>query len=116
MRRRMIRTLAGVVLLLAGSGCGGSAPLQIADASIPPAGRSYKSLGWTSAESCQERLFGFAITDGGRTYDAYKAALAAKPGADALIDVTTDTHLRVIVVWQRICVELHGEAIQFSAS
>lgn len=116
MGKKVLGVLGGIAVLSLVGACGGNLPLQIVDSSIPPAGRSYQSVGQVAGKSCQQSVFGFAISDGGRTYDAYKAALAAAPGADALIDVASDVSVYTIYPWSRICVHVTGEAVTYRAS
>jgi hypothetical protein len=94
-------------------GCGGHRPLQIVAATSPVAGRSYTTVGRATGTSCQQKLFTFAITDGGRTYDAFQAALKSQPEADALIDTTADTSVLNILIWSRSCAHVNGEAVKF---
>ena len=93
-----IKILAGAALAAAAmvmSGCY-SYPGVIQDKSKPMSQNGYTVVGdEVSAAECQVFLFGFPMSDlrGSSGRRMYKNALAQAPGADALVEYTTDTKM-----------------------
>ena len=90
-----MKVLAGVAIAAAMMGMTGchSYPGTIADKSKPIAQNGYTVVGdEVSATECQVFLFGISLSDlrGSAGRRMYKNALAQAPGADALIEYTTD--------------------------
>ncbi len=111
---KTLLTHAWIVALAAGaSACTVYQPHDIAPTTAPTLSRAFKEVGPVRGESCQNRVFGFAISDGGRLYDARNAALA-NADADALIDVTADVDATDYLVFRRQCIVVEGKAIKFT--
>ena len=91
-----LKVLAGAAIAAAAmamSGCH-SYPGTIQDKSKPMSQGGYTVVGdEVSATECQVNVFGIGLSDvrGSAGRRMYKAALAQAPGADALIEYTTDT-------------------------
>ena len=87
--------------------------MQIAASTEPIGKRSYDIVGNARGESCQFTVFNYAVSEGGRTYDAYQAALKSS-GAEALIDVTAYYRQTVYPLnIRRDCAVVEGKAIKF---
>ena len=93
-----MKVLAGAAIaaaMVAMSGCS-SYPGMIQDKSKPIAQNGYTVVGdEVSATECQVFLLGIAMSDlrGSAGRRMYKKALDQAPGADALIEYTTDTKM-----------------------
>ena len=86
----MVAAIAAVAMIM--SGCH-SYPGSIQDKSKPIAQNGYTVVGdEASATECQITVFGIGLSDlrGSAGRRMYKTALAQAPGADALIEYTTD--------------------------
>ena len=92
------KVLAGAAIAAAAmvmSGCS-TYPGTILDKSKPMDQNGYTVVGdEVSASECQVSIFGFSMSDqrGSAGRRMYKKALAQAPGADALIEYTTDVKM-----------------------
>ena len=94
--KRKMKVLAGAAIAAAAmvvSGCCHSYPGTIQDKSKPMTQNGYTVVGKeVSAIECQVSVFGIGVSDvrGSAGRRMYKTALEQAPGADALIEYTTD--------------------------
>jgi hypothetical protein len=88
-------------------------PGGIAASTIPLEQGGYEVLGPVKAQDCLWQLFGvIPVTDSNETHVAIAAALAQKPTADALIQVTSDAFSHYYVVVSRTCTEVDAIAVK----
>ena len=106
---RVCASLLALVLLCTScaSTSGGIAP-----STIPLEPGSYDALGPVRGKSCVWYILGLIpVTGGNRTSLAIAKALARRPGATALIGVTSDTYSQFFVVVTRTCTDVAGTAV-----
>jgi hypothetical protein len=108
----MLRTLARVAVALAASGClhysGGIAPSNVP---LDPDG--YTVIGPAYGIDCRWGILGIIPLSGANeTRRAVEQAIQSTPGADALVNVSTDTFGQYWLVISRHCTEVHAMAVQ----
>ncbi|MFG0320127.1 MAG: hypothetical protein ACF8XB_22840 [Planctomycetota bacterium JB042] len=112
MRSTRSPALAALALFAALGGCahisGGVSP-----ASRPLAPGSYEVLGPVRGQDCVYYILGLIpVMNGNETHVALKDALRKEPGADALIEVTSDTYWQHWIVVSRVCTQVQGTAVR----
>lgn len=89
-------------------------PGGIAPSNIPVSQNGYSELGRVQAQDCMVRLLGILPVSGGnQTADAVSRALAQKPGADALVNITVDRVSKYFILWSQTCTEVRARAVRF---
>jgi hypothetical protein len=84
----------------------------VAPSTIPLAPGGYTVLGNVRGKDCVWHLLGLIpVSSGNMTYRAVSEALAERPEATALINVTADTHSEFWIVLSRTCTEVHGTEV-----
>jgi hypothetical protein len=104
-----------VVVLLTALITGGCMhhPGGISASTKPLSPGGYTELGKVRGQDCVYHLLGFIpVTGGNETRNAVADALAKKPLADALIDVTVDGYFQYFVLFSRACTQVYGMAIE----
>lgn len=114
--KRLARNLTiGVAGALLGllTGCA-TAPGGVAASTTPLEGRSYQVVGYTEATDSRICLFGIIpLTGGNHLRDALHDA-ARKISADALIEVTVESHWEYWLLFSRDVTEVQGIGIRFT--
>lgn len=108
----MIRNLASILVASLLAGCmhlgGGIAP-----SNVPLEPGTYVELGPVHGDDCLYALLGILPLSGGNeTRRAMEEALASKPGATALVNVTSDTFHQFWLILSRHCTEVHAIAVR----
>jgi hypothetical protein len=110
MKRSALALLGGVALVF-GSACahysGGIAP-----SNVPLEPGQYTVLGETKGQDCVYYLLGLLPLSGSNhTKAALDAAIRRRPGATALIDITSDTYSQTFIVVTRSCIVVEALAV-----
>ena len=93
------------------AGCA-HAPGGIA-ASTKPLPNGYDVIKEVEGEDCgYDFLFFLPLTGGNETKDAVKDALSEAPGADALINVTSDGYSINWILINLVCTQVQGTAVR----
>lgn len=108
MKKILIVTIVLTLLVGCGHVTGGVAP-----SNIPLAPNSYSELGPVQGADCVYYILGFIPVSGGNeTKDALADALAQRPEATALINITADTYSMNFIVVSNICTQVNGTAVK----
>ena len=101
------------VIMLALSGCGGQMGTWGAASTIPLEQGNYETLGPVKGESCVYYLLSIIpLGEFNNTGDALRDALSKKPGATALVQVTTDTRNLLYIIVAEACTIVEGIAVK----
>jgi hypothetical protein len=107
-----MRLLALLLVPVLVAGCmhatGGVAP-----SNVPLEPGTYVELGPVHGDDCLYALLGILPLSGGNeTRRAVEEALAARAGATALVNVTSDTFHQFWLILSRHCTEVHAIAVR----
>jgi hypothetical protein len=106
--KKMLLLMAGVALI---AGCG-HVTGGVSPSSIPLAPNSYTELGSVRGNDCVYYLLGFIPLRGGNeTKNALADALAQKPEAKALVNITSDSYSMNFIIFSQICTQVDGIAV-----
>ena len=108
----MIPKIALLVLICATLiGCGHT-PVWHSPSTVPLEANSYKVLGNAEGQDCLWALFGIIpVSNSNDTHQAIANAIASKPGADALVNVTADSFAQSYIIVTKICTRIDGTAV-----
>lgn len=113
MRTQSIRTviLLAAILSILSAGCARS-PGGVSASNIPLSQGGYTPLGRVAASDCKVNLFGILPVSGGNhVADATQKALAQRPGAEALVDISVDRVGKYFILWSQTCTEVRATAV-----
>jgi hypothetical protein len=106
--------LASLVLIasLALAACS-HAPGGIAPSTTPVAPGGYKVLKTdVEGSDCLVSLLMIVpLSNGNTTHEAIADAIKQVPGANALIDVSSDSYSQIWILWRNTCTVVHGSAV-----
>ena len=105
--------LATVILLFALvlPGCV-RAPGGVAPSNIPLEPGGYTVIGRVSGSDCRTMLLGLIPLSGGnQVADAMREALAERPGAEALVDISIDLVGKNFIIVTTTCTEVRATAV-----
>ena len=109
----MARTLVvALVLGLLAVGCVRQ-PGGIAPSNIPLNPGGYTTIGAVESSDCKVNLFMIIpISGSNRVADAMNNALAKRPGANALVNISIDLVSKNFILWSQTCTEIHATAVK----
>lgn len=111
MKRSALALLALVVLLLAGACAHQSGGIAASNVPLDPDG--YEVLGDVKGQDCVYYLLGILPLSGSNhTKAAVDAALRRRPGATALVGITSDTYAQTFLVVTRSCILVEATAVR----
>jgi hypothetical protein len=85
----------------------------VAASNVPLEPGTYVELGPAYGDDCLYALLGIIPLSGGNeTRRAVEEALASRPGATALVNVTSDTFTQFWLILSRHCTEVHATAVR----
>ncbi len=85
----------------------------IAASSTPLTVGGYEKLGEVEGSDCVYSLLGMIpLSSGNETKKAVQDAISEIEGADALINVTSDTYSQFYILYSRTCTQVQGIAVR----
>ena len=89
------------------------APGGVAPSNIPITPNAYTILGPVAGSSCKVNLLMILPVSGSNyTQDAVQDAMAKRPGANALIDISVDRVAKIFILWSSVCTEVRATAVK----